>query len=193
MGEISWDCRHDPDRKSGSRFWKIPDPSRSDRRDREPKSPQKMRLKIGESQDFSLIYPDFCLEIGGNWPKSIPKSWGQSPKSPSFEPKVGESRDIPLLLNFRLKIRDCQDCPRVFPISLKNIWDGLGLAISTRSRPILTRFLSPSRYFAHAWSLIKIPSFVICSSPSRQQLRSWQFWLGCNFDCSSRDPQLVTT
>ena len=29
MGEISRDCRHDPDRKSGSRFWKVPDPSRS--------------------------------------------------------------------------------------------------------------------------------------------------------------------
>ena len=127
MGKISRDCRDKSRSRQKIRNKILKGPSRPDSRDREPKSPQKMRLKIGESQDFSLIYPDFCLEIGGNWPKSIPKSWGQSPKSPSFEPKVGESRDIPILLNFRLKIRDRQDCPRVFPISLKNIWDGLSV------------------------------------------------------------------
>ena len=127
-------------------------------RDQGAKKPSNVEIKICGESGFLLDFPG-CFLV-----QSTGKTQGQSRLSPTFS--LNSRKVMNIFLDFKLKVGECWDCPRLSPISHKKIRDwggqsrsqcnaGLGRfyhpdPILTRPDPIFVGIVSPSRYPAHS-------------------------------------------
>ena len=124
-------------------------------------------------------------EISWDWPSRSwlfvlkleeigPKAKGEVQNNPPiFEPKVGKSRDIPIIF-----IGDCWDCPWLSPISLKNM--KVEMTDPNLSRPDFCRDTIPSRHLPHGWCILRSLWFgftkIVTSAGGRSHKESLAFW-----------------